>query len=105
MIGGFLVRRPNEIFISPDHKRPRPEVGSPRTYFRQSRNSCQGWNMEIASEQGRIQQEQAQRQSPSSSRAEGAWDARAQMRWVGVSACVLSAALMLASAALLALGL
>jgi hypothetical protein len=61
--------------------------------------------MEIASEQGRIQQEQAQRRSPSSSRGDEAWDARAQMRWVGVSACVVSAALMLAAAALLALGL
>jgi hypothetical protein len=61
--------------------------------------------MEIASEQGRIQQEQAQRRSPSSTRGQEACGARARMRWVGVSACVLSAALMLASAALLALGL
>ena len=61
--------------------------------------------MEITSEEGRIHQQQAQLQSTSTSRREEAWDARAQMRWVGVSACILSAALMLASAALLALGL
>lgn len=57
--------------------------------------------MKIASEQVRIPQEQR----PSPPRRDEAWDARAQMRWVGVSACLLSAALTLASAALIALGL
>ena len=56
--------------------------------------------MKIASEQVRISQEQ-----PSPSRREQTWDARAQLRWLGVSACLLSAAITLASAALIALGL
>lgn len=58
----------------------------------------------MTSEQVGIQEEETTPLRPPSVRWEQAWDARAHMRWVGVSACLVSAALTIASAALIALG-
>jgi hypothetical protein len=58
-----------------------------------------------ASEQARLQQEQGHHRRRLSQGGEHAWDMRAQMRWVGISACLLSAAVTVASAALIAIRL
>ncbi len=49
----------------------------------------------------------AVRRHPDRARAKAAqaWDVRAEMRWVGISLCLLSAALTLVSAALIAIRL
>jgi hypothetical protein len=71
--------------------------------------------MDVVSEEARVEREQwlssgdpralSDRQPCRYARKAQAWDARAQMRWVGVSLCILSAALTLVSAALIAVRL
>lgn len=75
-------------------------------------NAAQGGNMNIVSEEARGEREQwlpsgdirtvlADQQSRRHTREAQAWNMRAERRWVGISVCVLSAAVTLASAALI----
>jgi hypothetical protein len=71
--------------------------------------------MDVVSEEARVEREQwlssgdpralSEKQPCRCARKAQAWDVRAQMRWVGISLCILSAALTLVSAALIAVRL
>jgi hypothetical protein len=72
--------------------------------------------MNIVSEEARVEREQwlssgdtrtvlSDEQPRRYARKAQAWDVRAEMRWVGISLCLLSAALTLVSAALIAIRL
>jgi len=76
----------------------------------------QGWEMNVVSEEARREREQwlpsgdirtvlSDKQPQRCAKAAQAWDVRAEMRWVGISLCLLSAALTLVSAALIAIRL